>query len=160
MVIGCHMFSSPCLHSWIFMARALLRRTAWSLETLVIIDIPEGSLRSVKAGSSEVVPSWGWDRDGWHGSADVNPPTPLWRWRRAYWGAHSNTKCSMTFVNIAVAISALAGGGGAKTVSHRDQTPKTVSHRDQRRVVFSTFFADFWVSEPKRVLKRKFGSFW
>ena len=65
----------------------------------------------------------------------------------------------MTFVNIAVAISALAGGG-AKTVSHRDQTPKTVSHRDQRRVVFSTFFADFWVSEPKRVLKRKFGSFW
>ena len=29
-------------------------------------------------------------------------------------GAHSNTKCSMTFVNIAVAISALAGGGGQK----------------------------------------------
>ena len=43
-----------------------------------------------------------------------NPPTPLWRWRRAYWGAHSNTKCSMTFVNIAVAISALAGGGWQK----------------------------------------------
>ena len=43
-----------------------------------------------------------------------NPPTPLWRWRRAYWGAHSNTKSSMTFVNIAVAISALAGGGGQK----------------------------------------------
>ena len=40
----------------------------------------------------------------------VNPPTPLWRWRRAYWGQNSNTKCSMTFVNIAVAISALAGG--------------------------------------------------
>ena len=40
-----------------------------------------------------------------------NPPTPLWRWRRAYWGANSYTKCSMTFVNIAVAISALAGGG-------------------------------------------------
>ena len=40
-----------------------------------------------------------------------NPPAPPWRWRRAYWGAHSNTKCSMTFVNIAVAISALAGGG-------------------------------------------------
>ena len=43
-----------------------------------------------------------------------NPPTPLWRWRRAYWGANSYTKCSITFVNIAVAISALAGGG-AKT---------------------------------------------
>ena len=64
-------------------------------------------------------------------------------------GGNSNTKCSMTFVNIAVAISALAGGG-----------PKTVSHRDQPMVVFSTFFDDFWVSEPKRVLKRNFGSFW
>ena len=40
-----------------------------------------------------------------------NPPTPLWRWRRAYWGGNSYTKCSITFVNIAVAISALAGGG-------------------------------------------------
>ena len=29
-------------------------------------------------------------------------------------GQNSNTKCSMTFVNIAVAISALAGGGGQK----------------------------------------------
>ena len=47
-------------------------------------------------------------------------------------GGNSNTKCSMTFVNIAVAISALAGGG-----------PKTVSHRDQNTVVFSTFFEDF-----------------
>ena len=64
-------------------------------------------------------------------------------------GGNSNTKCSMTFVNIAVAISALAGGG-----------PKTVSHRDQNTVVFSTFFEDFWVSEAKRVLKRNFGSFW
>ena len=33
----------------------------------------------------------------------LNPPTPLWRWRRAYWGANSHTKCSITFVNIAVA---------------------------------------------------------
>ena len=40
-----------------------------------------------------------------------NPPTPLWRWRRAYWGANSHTKCSTTFVNIAMAISVLAGGG-------------------------------------------------
>ena len=65
-------------------------------------------------------------------------------------GQNSNTKCSMTFVNIAVAISALAGGGAQKTVSHRDQNT----------VVFSTFFEDFWVSERKRVLKRNFGSFW
>ena len=65
-------------------------------------------------------------------------------------GGNSNTKCSMTFVNIAVAISALAGGGG----------PKTVSHRDQNTVVFATFFEDFWVSERKRVLKWNFGSFW
>jgi len=64
-------------------------------------------------------------------------------------GQSSNTKCSMTFVNIAVAISALAGGGA-----------KTAPHRDQNTVVFSTFFEDFWVSERKRVLKWNFGSFW
>ena len=64
-------------------------------------------------------------------------------------GGNSYTKCSITFVNIAVAISALAGGG-----------PKTVSHRDQNSVVFSTFFEDFWVSERKRVLKWNFASFW
>ena len=63
-------------------------------------------------------------------------------------GGNSYTKCSITFVNIAVAISALAGG------------PKTVSHRDQNLVVFSTFFEDFWVSERKKVLKWNFGSFW
>ena len=39
-----------------------------------------------------------------------DPPTPPWRWRHAYWGANSHTKCSIPFVNIAVAISALAGG--------------------------------------------------
>ena len=64
-------------------------------------------------------------------------------------GGNSYTKCSITFVNIAVAISALAGGGA-----------KTVSHRDHNSVVFSTFFEDFWVSERKRVLKWNFGSFW
>ena len=32
-----------------------------------------------------------------------NPPTPLWRWRRAYWGANSYTKC---------------WGRGPKTISH------------------------------------------
>ena len=80
----------------------------------------------------------------------LNPPTPLWRWRRAYWGANSYTKCLITFVNVAVAISALAGGGG----------PNRISHRDLVLVVFACFFDDFWVSELKRVLKRNFGSFW
>ena len=78
-----------------------------------------------------------------------NPPTPLWRWRRAYWGANSYTKRLITLVNIAVAISALAGGGA-----------KTISHRDLVLVVSARFFDDFWVSELKRPLKRKFGSFW
>ena len=61
-------------------------------------------------------------------------------------GGNSNTKCSMTFVNIAVAISALAGGG-AKTVSHRDLTPKTVSHRDQPGGVF-----DFTAKNEKNIV--------
>ena len=60
----------------------------------------------------------------------------------------------------AVAISALAGGGGAKTISHRDLAPKTISHRDLVLVVFASFFDDFWVSELNRVLKCNFGSFW
>ena len=50
----------------------------------------------------------------WWYQEQPNPPTPLWRWRRAYWGANSYTKCLITFVNIAVAISALAAGGGQK----------------------------------------------
>ena len=60
-------------------------------------------------------------------------------------GGNSYTKCSITFVNIAVAISALAGGGGKNGFAPRP---------------FSTFFEDFWVSERKRVLKWNFGSFW
>ena len=52
---------------------------------------------------------------------------------------------TITFVNIAVAISALAGGG------FRTET---------RIVVFSTFFEDLRVSERKRVLKWNFESFW
>ena len=77
------------------------------------------------------------------------PPTPLWRCRRAYRGANSYTKCSITFVIIAVAISALAEGG-----------TKTISHRDLVLVVSARFFDDFWVSELKRPWKRNFGSFW
>ena len=64
-------------------------------------------------------------------------------------GGNSNTKCSLTFVNIAVAISALAGGG-QKRFRTENQTPKTVSHRDQNSVVFSTFFRGFlgvWAQE-------------
>ena len=63
-----------------------------------------------------------------------NPPTPLWRWRRACWGAISYTKCSMTFVNIAVAISAIAGARGAKN----DFAPRPQKiNRVQILVVFS-----------------------
>ena len=36
-------------------------------------------------------------------------------------GQNSNTKCSMTFVNIAVAISALAGGGGKNGFAPRPE---------------------------------------
>ena len=63
-------------------------------------------------------------------------------------GGNSNTKCSMTFVNIAVAISALAGG------------PKNgFAPRPEYGGVFN-IFEYFWVSERKRVLKWNFGSFW
>ena len=47
----------------------------------------------------------------------------------------------VTFVNIAVAISALAGG-----------RPKTISHRARITLVFSCFLDDFCVSEVKRFL--------
>ena len=63
-------------------------------------------------------------------------------------GGNSNTKCSMTFVNIAVAISALAGG------AKNGFAPRPEYGGG------STFFDDFWVSERKRVLKWNFGSFW
>ena len=36
-------------------------------------------------------------------------------------GQNSNTKCSMTFVNIAVAISALAGGGAKNGFAPRPE---------------------------------------
>ena len=36
-------------------------------------------------------------------------------------GGNSNTKCSMTFVNIAVAISALAGGGAKNGFAPRPE---------------------------------------
>ena len=58
-------------------------------------------------------------------------------------GGISYIKCSMTFVNIAVAISALAGGGSLFKISHWVQI----------LVVFSWFFDDFWASELRSVLK-------
>ena len=57
----------------------------------------------------------------------------------------------MTFVNIAVAISALAGGGGA---------PFKISHRVQILLVFSYFFDDFLMSELQNAWKWNVGSFW
>ena len=51
-------------------------------------------------------------------------------------GGNSNTKCSMTFVNIAVAISALAGGGGPQK---RFRTETKISHRDKNTVIYSGF---------------------
>ena len=59
----------------------------------------------------------------------------------------SYTKCSMTFVIIAVAILALAGGG-----AKNDFAP-----RPELSGVFE-FVQRFWVSELKRVLTRNLGS--
>ena len=65
----------------------------------------------------------------------------------------------MTFVNIAVAISALAGGGGPKNGFAPRPDPKNgFAPRPEYGGVFD-FFEDFWVSERKRVLKWNFGSF-
>ena len=55
----------------------------------------------------------------------------------------------VTFVNIAVAISALAGGATQK-----------FSHRASISLVFLRFFDDFLGLEIKMVLKSNFGSFW
>ena len=47
----------------------------------------------------------------WYYAHPKNPPTPLWRAVKAcLLGGNSYTKCSITFVIVAVAISALAGG--------------------------------------------------
>ena len=56
----------------------------------------------------------------------------------------------VTFVNIAVAISALAGGGATQRISHRAPIS----------LVFSRFFDDFLGLEIKTVLRSNFGSFW
>ena len=69
-------------------------------------------------------------------------------------GGNSNTKCSMTFVNIAVAISALAGGGGPKTISHGAQ----ISHRDQNtpfmlKTSSETTFYDFLRPSKQKLWK-------
>ena len=61
-------------------------------------------------------------------------------------GVISYTQCSMTFVNIAVAISALAGGVGQKTVSHRDRNFSTSPNPGGVFVVFGRFL-DVWTWE-------------
>ena len=55
----------------------------------------------------------------------------------------------VTFVNVAVAISALAGGAIQKN-----------SHRALPELVFSYFLADFWVLRSEMVLRWNIGSFW
>ena len=69
-------------------------------------------------------------------------------------GVNSNTKCSIAFINIAVAISAVAGG------AKNDFAPRPqFLHRVQRLVVFSMFCDDLWVFELKRAWRWNFGSF-
>ena len=68
-------------------------------------------------------------------------------------GGNNNTKCSMTFVNIAVAISTL-GGGGAKTISYGAQ----ISHRDQNtpfmlKTSSKTTFYDFFRPSKQKLWK-------
>ena len=65
----------------------------------------------------------------------------------------------MTFVNIAVAISALAGGGGQNGFAPRPDPKNGFAPRPEYGGVLD-IFRGFWVSERKRVLKWNFGSFW
>ena len=60
-------------------------------------------------------------------------------------GGNSNTKCSMTFVNIAVAISALAGGGAKNGFAPRSVPKKKFAPRPASGGVFDFFrgFFDF-----------------
>ena len=54
-------------------------------------------------------------------------------------GGNSNTKCSMTFVNIAVAISALAGGGGKNGFAPRSDPKNGFAPRPASGGVFDFF---------------------
>ena len=68
-----------------------------------------------------------------------NPPTPLWRWRRAYWGAIGYTKCSSHICLYSSRyISFSWGGGGPSKISHRNRSPAGVF------VIFRTFFG-VWI---------------
>ena len=91
-------------------------------------------------------------------------------------GGNSNTKCSMTFVNIAVAISALAGGG-PKTVSHRDHfrhfsrifgclsargywngillSGNVKTAKNEKNIVHSKILQGFWMPEHWKHCKNK-----
>ena len=54
-------------------------------------------------------------------------------------GGNSNTKCSMTFVNIAVAISALAGGGAKNGFAPRPDPKNGFAPRPEFGCVFDIF---------------------
>ena len=54
-------------------------------------------------------------------------------------GGNSNTKCSMTFVNIAVAISALAGGGQKNGFAPRPDPKNGFAPRPEYGGVFDIF---------------------
>ena len=69
----------------------------------------------------------------------------------------------VTFVNIAVAISALAGGGAIQKIEFWVVLESIGVEFEARRalpeLVFSYFLADFWVLRSKRVLRWNIGSF-
>ena len=78
-------------------------------------------------------------------------------------GDNSNTKCSMTFVNIAVAISALAGGGGAQKRFRTETRPQKRFRTETRiRWCFRHFSRIFGCLSARRYwngILGHFGSF-
>ena len=67
-----------------------------------------------------------------------NPPTPLWRWRRAYWGAIGYTKCSSHICLYSSLYISFSWGGGHLKISHRNRSPAGVF------VIVRTFFG-VWI---------------
>ena len=64
-------------------------------------------------------------------------------------GGNSNTKCSMTFVNIAVAISALAGGGAQKRFRTETRPQKRFRTETRIRWCFRHFSRIFGCLSPR-----------
>ena len=75
-------------------------------------------------------------------------------------GGNSNTKCSITFVKIALATSALAGGGGPKTISYRDRDFYTESRGWWYFWDFSTIFGSLSSRGYGHGILGPFKSFW